>query len=326
MFAYGKYKFNPDTLKFERVKYSLRQRFTKSLPLISFTLFLSLIMLFFSYNYFETPKTKKLSEDNISLLIQLRLLKNDLLQFEEILEDLGYNDDNLYRSYFEQDPLPASLRFAGFGGTEIKESANQFKYSSLVNGISQKLNILAKMMVVQSQSFDQMIEMARNKEKRLAARPAIQPISINQLVRFGSPFGMRIHPILNVERMHGGIDLTCPRGTHVYATADGVVEHSGYSPGGYGIRICLNHGFGYQTLYGHLERVLVQQGDSVKRGDIIGLVGSTGLSTCPHLHYEVMVNGRKVNPINYYANDLSSEEYDLMINLLSKADPSFDIN
>lgn len=326
MFAKGKYKFNTETLKFERVRYSTRQQFAKIIPFISYTIFLTLLFLFFSYNYFESPKTKKLSEDKISLLIQLRLLKNDLLKLEETLEDICYNDDNLYRTYFEFDPLPASLRFAGFGGQELENSRNQFKYSSLVNGIAQKINILSKRMVIQTQSFDHVIEMAKTKEKRLAARPAIQPISMNKLIRIGSPFGMRLHPILNIRRMHEGIDLTCPKGTQVYATADGVVLESGYTPGGFGIRIFIDHGYGYKTLYGHLDKVLVAKGDRVKRGDVIGLVGSTGLSLAPHLHYEVIANGRKVNPLNYYTNDLSPEEYDLMINLLSKADPAFDIN
>jgi len=137
---------------------------------------------------------------------------------------------------------------------------------------------------------------------------------------------MRLHPILNVVRMHEGIDLTCSRGTNVFATADGVVLESGYTPGGFGIRIVIDHGYGYKTIYGHLDKIIARKGDYVKRGDVIGLVGNTGLSLAPHLHYEVIANGRKVNPVNYYANDLSPEEYDLMISLLSKADPGFDIN
>ena len=175
-------------------------------------------------------------------------------------------------------------------------------------------------------SYDEVIEMAKTKEKRLAARPAIQPVSIKDFIRFGSAFGMRMHPILKVRKMHEGIDLTAPRGTKVFATADGIVEQAALTGGGYGNKIMIDHGFGYETLYGHLYKILVEPGQKVKRGDVIGLVGSTGLSVSPHLHYEVIVNGRKVNPINYYSNDLSSEEYDHMIGLLSQADPGFDIN
>ena len=173
---------------------------------------------------------------------------------------------------------------------------------------------------------DRVIDMARHKEERLAARPAIQPISLKDLHHFGSSFGVRFHPILKVIRPHNGIDLTASRGTPIYATADGTVTQAGYSTGGFGNRILLDHGYGYETLYGHCSELLVKRGDRVKRGEVIARVGSTGLSKSPHLHYEVHVNGRPVDPINYYANDLSAGEYDKMIQLLSEADPSFDIN
>jgi murein DD-endopeptidase MepM/ murein hydrolase activator NlpD len=181
-------------------------------------------------------------------------------------------------------------------------------------------------LVVQSTSFDEVIEMAWTKEERLAARPAIQPISLKDLTRFGSSFGMRFHPILKVVRLHEGIDLSARLGTPIFATADGVVLQAGYRAGGFGKKVLLDHGFGYRTLYGHCNEVLVKPGQKVKRGEVIAKVGSTGLSKAPHLHYEVHVNGRPVDPINYYSNDLSSQEYDRMIRLLSMADQSFDIN
>ncbi len=180
--------------------------------------------------------------------------------------------------------------------------------------------------MVQSTSFDEVIEMARTKEGRLAARPAIQPISQKDLTRFGSSFGMRYHPILKVVRPHTGIDLSAPQGTPIYATADGKVLEAGYSAGGFGKKVLVDHGFGYRTLYGHCSEVLVNPGQLVKRGEVIAKVGNTGLSKAPHLHYEVHINGRPVDPVNYYANNLSPEEYDQMIGLLSQADPSFDIN
>ena len=171
-----------------------------------------------------------------------------------------------------------------------------------------------------------MIELAKNKEARMAAMPSIQPVSFNELIRFGSAFGMRLHPILKIWRPHNGIDLTCPRGAKIYATADGVIKQASYTTGGYGKRILIDHGYGYKTLYGHCSKILVEVGQHVKRGEVIGLVGNTGLSTRSHLHYEVRVNNKPVNPIYYYANDLSPEEYDRMITLLAGADPSFDIN
>ncbi len=326
MVSSGKYKFNTETLLFERVRYSFKQQLVKSLPFLIFVLCTALIILFFGFNYIESPKIKSLAEDQSKLLFRVKLMNNELAQMDEMLEDINYNDDHIYRTYFEVDPLPPSLRYAGFGGQAGKSYHAGSKFGDMLDDISRTMNILANRMVVQSQSYDDVIEMAKTKEKRLAARPAIQPVSIKELTRFGSAFGMRLHPILQVVRMHEGIDLTCPRGTKVFATADGIVLASGYTPGGLGIRIGIDHGYGYKTIYGHLEKVLVKKGDRVKRGDVIGLVGSTGLSTCPHLHYEVVVNGRKVNPINYYANDLTPEEYDLMISYLSNADPSFDIN
>ena len=282
--------------------------------------------MFFGFNYVESPKLKRLIKTQTDILFQFRLLKNELVNLEEVVADINYNDDHIYRTYFEVDPLPASLRYAGSGGQERRDMTSGFKFGNVTGEISQMLNDLANKMVVQSQSYDYVIEMAKTKEKRLAARPAIQPVSMNQLTRFGSAFGMRLHPILQVVRMHEGIDLTCPRGTKIFATADGVVVDAGYSQGGHGIRIFIDHGYGYKTIYGHLEKVLVKRGERVKRGDVIGLVGNTGLSMAPHLHYEIIVNGKKVNPINYYANDLTPEEYDMMISFLSNADPSFDIN
>lgn len=324
--ARRKYTFNQEKLMFERKKYSFRQNVIRSLPFFIIIALFTSSILFFGHDFLKSPKVKVLSESRLKLELQLLLMKSELGKLEEVIEDLNYNDDHLYRTYFEVDPLPASQREAGFGGNEKNNIFSGSKYAHILSEIKQSLEILAKKTVVQSQSFDQVIDMAKNKEKRLAARPAIQPVSINELIRFGSAFGIRMHPILMCVRMHEGIDLTCDRGTRVFATADGVVVESGYTPGGLGIRILIDHGYGYKTIYGHLEKVFIKKGENVKRGDVIGLVGSTGLSIAPHLHYEVIANGKKVNPINYYANDLSAEEFDKMISLLSKADPEFDIN
>lgn len=324
--AKRKYKLNPETLLFERIKYSFRQKFLRGASFfISVLLFASFIM-FYKHDFIQSPKLSNLNQDQSRLELQLKILLGEVGRMEKIISDINYNDDHIYRTYFEVDPLPYSLREAGFGGNVGVNFFAPARYSGTLEEINKSLDILAKKSFVQLQSFDEVIEMARTKEKRLAARPAIQPVSIKELTRFGSPFGVRFHPILKAVRMHEGIDLTCPKGTKVFATADGIVLEAGYSPGGFGIRIFLDHGYGYKTTYGHLEKVLVKKGQQVKRGDVIGTVGSTGLSLRPHLHYEVMVNGKNVNPIHYYTNDLSSEEYDKMISLLNNADPGFDIN
>ncbi|MCB8995472.1 MAG: M23 family metallopeptidase [Bacteroidales bacterium] len=324
--ASGKYRFNSSTLLYEKVKYTFRERVLRVLPFFLLTLGFSLAILFYGYDFFESPKISRLSQEQTQTILKLRVMSNELSKFEEVLSDVEYNDDHIYRTYFEVDPLQSSLRNAGFGGSQNPDAFATSKYRTLVNAIDNSLDRLAKKLVVQSKSYDEVVEMAVTKEKRLAARPAIQPISIKELNHFGSSFGFRFHPILHYWRMHEGIDLTCPRGTNIFVTADGVVVEAGYTSGGYGNKIVVNHGYGYETLYGHCDKIFVKRGDRVKRGDIIGAVGSTGLSAAPHLHYEVHVNGKAVNPINYYANDLSAEEYDKMISLYANSDPSFDIN
>ena len=318
--------FNPQKLQFEKLKYSPKQKIFRLLSFLFVTLFFTGSFYYMLDYKIESPNARNLIAEQNNLLFQLKLMNNDIQYMGKILDDLEYNDDHSFRTYFEVNPLSASLREAGFGGVDNFDLYKNSTYAHLLSDIDKNLDKVSKKLVVQSRSYDDLLEMARTKEKRLLARPAIQPISIKHLRRFGSAFGMRMHPILKLWKMHEGIDLTAPRGTPIFATADGVVLQASPTTGGYGNKILIDHGFGYRTLYGHCYKLHVKRGQRVKRGDVIGTVGSTGLSTTPHLHYEVHVNGRKVNPINYYANDLSAEEYDHMIDLLSKADPSFDIN
>lgn len=324
--AMVKYKFNPKNLQYEKLNYTLQDKALRLFLFLFTCLVFSFSFLFFLDSKINSPKINSMLADQNEILFHLKMMNQDIHLMEEKLSDLQNNDDNIYRTYFEVNPLPSSLRDAGFGGNESFDVYANSPYRDLLSEINQNLNKVSKKLVVQSKSYDQVLIMARTKEKRLAARPAIQPISIKQLTRFGSSFGMRFHPIHKVYKMHEGIDLTAPRGTPIFATADGLVIQAEPTTGGYGNKIVLDHGFGYRTLYAHCYKFNVKRGQRVKRGDIIGFVGSTGLSLCPHLHYEVQINGRKVNPINYYANDLSADEYDKMIDLLSKADPEFDIN
>jgi len=321
-----KYKFNPQNLSFEELNLSPREKVMRVFSFFLMTaLFISFFYFLFDYKI-ESPKVGRMISDQENLVLQLKIMNNDIQYMDERMEDMRYNDDHIYRTYFEVSPLSASLREAGFGGANKYDFYKNSKYPILLTEIDRNLDKVSRKLVVQSKSYDDVLFMARTKEKRLNARPAIQPISIKKLVRFGSAFGMRMHPILKLWKMHEGIDLTAPRGTPIFATADGVVLQASPTTGGYGNKILIDHGFGYRTLYGHCCKINVEKGQKVKRGDIIGTVGSTGLSTTPHLHYEVHIHGKKVNPINYYANDLSADEYDRMIELLSQADPSFDIN
>lgn len=321
-----KLSFDAHKMKFETLVYSPKEKLFR---ILSF-LFVTLIFAGFFYYLLDfkigSPDAKRMIVEQENLLFHLKLMDNDIRYMEKKIEDLQYNDDHIYRTYFEVNPISENIRNAGFGGVDRYSDYKSSSFAPLLTEIDRNLVEVSKKLVVQSRSYDELLEMARTKEKRLLARPAIQPISIKLLRRFGSAFGMRVHPILKSYKMHEGIDLTAPRGTPIIATGDGVVIQASSTTGGYGNKIVIDHGFGYRTLYGHCYKLYVERGQKVKRGDVIGTVGSTGLSVSPHLHYEVHVNGRKVNPINYYANDLSAEEYDHMIELLSNADPNFDIN
>ncbi len=321
-----RFQFCPETLAYQRVQSTGWQKLFRFLLFTGLTLLFGIVLLILRDNHLQSPRSDTLALEQLQVTYQLELLNRDMARYESLLQQVANNDDNIYRVYFEVDPWPATFRNAGVGGSNRYDYLRQQKHGDLLIKTSRNIDQIERKLVVQSTSFDQVIDMAATKEERLAARPAIQPISSRDLTRFGSSFGMRYHPILKVIRPHEGIDLTAPRGTNIYATADGKVIQAGYRAGGFGKKILIDHGFGYQTLYGHCDKVLVESGQTVKRGEVIGNVGSTGLSKSPHLHYEVHVNGRPVDPINYYANDLSKEEYERMIIMLSNADPSFDIN
>ena len=241
-----------------------------------------------------------------------------------ILSELQYRDDNIYRTIFEAEPVSRNERLAGIGGSERFKRLNQLDNAELVKNTAMKLELVKRKMVVQSKSYDEVSELVKDKEKLLAHTPAIQPVSNKQLDRISSGFGYRIHPVYKVPKLHEGIDFTAPRGTDVYATADGVVEEANVSARGYGNEIVINHGYGYKTRYAHLTSFKVRRGQQVKRGELIGYVGNTGLSTAPHLHYEVEKDGLKVNPINFFYNDLAPEEYLRVIELANQSNQSYD--
>jgi len=302
------------------------QKLLRFLAFTGLAFSIALLGLILRDNYMHSPRTDRLTVEQQQITYELDYLNREMLHYENVLRNVAFNDDHIYRVYFEVEPWSTTLRDAGVGGTNKYAYLMQHEHAELLLRTYLNIEQIERKLVIQSTSFDEVIQMASNKEERLAARPAIQPVGLKDLTRFGSSFGVRFHPILQVVRHHYGIDLTAPRGTNIYATADGTVLQAGYREGGFGKKILLDHGFGYRTLYGHCDEILVDYGTKVKRGEVIARVGSTGLSKSPHLHYEVHVNGRPVDPINYYANDLSAAEYEKMIVMLSDADPSFDIN
>ena len=237
---------------------------------------------------------------------------------DDILANLQDRDDNIYRVIFEAEPIPNSIRSAGAGGVDkYQDLANKgLKEQDLIIGSFKEIDDIKRKMYIQSKSYDKIAKLVKDKSKLLSHTPAIQPISNKQLTRLTSGFGIRIHPIYKVGQFHPGIDFAAPYGTPIYATADGEVSKSVYEPG-YGNHIMIDHGFGYKTLYGHMSKMTVRKGEKVKRGQLIGYVGSTGLSTAPHVHYEVIYKGEQVNPVYFFFQDLGAEEYEKILQLAS---------
>ncbi|WP_346856537.1 M23 family metallopeptidase [uncultured Draconibacterium sp.] len=325
--AKKKYKFNPDTLSYESVGLTWKSKLWKVVTYFSSSLALALIMVVVFVNFYETPKSKALKRENKQLLTQYELLSKDLNKIEGVLTELQQRDDNIYRVIFEAEPIPSTVRKAGFGGANKYSHLENLNNAELVIATASKLDVISKEAYIQSKSYDEVLELALNKEKMLAALPAIQPITNKDLKRISSGWGYRIHPIYKVRKMHWGQDFTAPVGTPVFATGDGVIEDiqgSKRSRVGLGLNIKMDHGFGYETVYGHLSGFNVKRGQKVKRGEIIGYVGSSGGSTAPHLHYEVHKNGKKVNPAYYLFKDLTPQEYDKMIAISSNIGQSLD--
>lgn len=325
--AKKKYKFNPNTLNYERVGISFKEKSTKILAYFSSSLALALFIVVIILNAYDTPKSKALKRENQRLLTQYELMDKDLSKIESVLDELQQRDDNIYRVIFESEPIPSSVRKAGFGGTNKYSHLESLDNSELIIETSRKLDKISKEAYIQSKSYDDVLNMALNKEKMLAAFPAVMPIANKNLKRTASGWGYRTHPIYKVRKMHWGMDFTAPVGTPVYATGDGKITEltgSKRSRTGLGLNIKIDHGYGYETVYGHLNAFNVKRGNKVKRGDIIAFVGNTGGSTAPHLHYEVHKNGKKVNPVYYYYKDLTPQEYDKMIAISTNIGQSLD--
>jgi murein DD-endopeptidase MepM/ murein hydrolase activator NlpD len=319
-----KFKFNPESLKYDRIEFNTSDRLLRVLAYLGGSLILAFLYILIFSQFFGTPTERKLKRENHQLVSQFEVMTKKLEQIQAVVTDLEERDDNLYRTIFEAEPISNSIRIQGVGGVDRYANLEGFDYSNLVINTAKELDALTKRIYIQSKSYDDLIKMAKNKDVMLASIPAIMPISNKDLKRTASGWGWRIHPIYKTRKFHYGMDFTAPTGTEIYSTGDGKVIQVKKSRRGYGNKIVIDHGFGYRTLYGHLSRFNVKRGQKVKRGDVIGYVGSTGLSTAPHLHYEVQQNGKKVNPLNYYNNDLTAEEYERMIELSANSGQSFD--
>jgi len=319
-----KYKFNHETLSFDRIRLGLRQTFLRLFGYFVASLLLAGIYGFIFMFVFDSPQEKALKREIAQLTLQYELMNREMENVEKVLVHLQETDDNLYRTIFETEPLPSSYRNGGIGGVNRYQELEGFSNSELVIETARRLDRIRKKVYVQSESFDELIAYAKEKEEMLSSIPAIQPISNKDLKRTASGFGYRIHPIYKISKFHSGMDFTAPTGTDVFATGNGVIKEVKSARRELGNHIIIDHGFGFQTVYGHLDGFNVRVGQKVKRGDVIGFVGSTGLSTAPHLHYEVLVNGSHTDPAMYYFNDLTPEEYERMLEISGKSGQTFD--
>lgn len=314
-----KYYYDTETCKYERVKTKKTDIILNMLGFLALTTVMACIILFFYVSYFESPKELMLKNEVNELKYYYSQLSGDVETMHKTLEGVEYRDDNIYRVVLGAEPIDKSVRNAGVGGTDrYADIRNKsLMHEDLVIEVFEKADKLKRKLYIESKSQDDVVGMAEKKEKLYAAIPAIQPISNKQLVALASGFGFRVHPIYKVKKMHTGIDFAAPIGTPIYATADGKIEEVSVKFSGYGKMVVIDHGFGYKTRYAHMHDFAVRTGQNIKRGELIGYVGDTGISTAPHLHYEVMMNGVLINPVHYFFNDLTPAEYERIVELSS---------
>lgn len=316
-----KYHFNTKSLAIEKIHVTFWDRFKVFLRIVLAGMVFSVIVLSIGYTFFDSPKEKMLRREIEQYKTQYQIINDRLDILTSVLRDIEERDDHIYRVIFEAEPIPRTVREAAFGGADRYSHLEGFENSELISSTMQRIDRISRQLYVQSRSYDEVFEMAKNKADMLASIPAIVPIA-KGVERLVSGFGYRIHPIYKSLRMHTGVDFIAPTGTPIYATGNGKVIRASRDNTGYGLMVEVDHGYGYVTIYAHLSKVNVRPGQAVLRGEVLGLVGNTGLSTAPHLHYEVIRNGRKVNPVNYFFNDLSPEEFEQIIELASRVNQS----
>ena len=309
-----KYRFNPETLAMERIEHGLRYWLKKSGGYLLGGICLGAVFFFVFFMLFPSPREKQLIQQNQALEAQLQLLDKRVDQMQVVMSDLSQRDDNLYRVLLGAEPIPQSVRLGATQRIEYYEQLAEMNNSQLAADLTMKVDVLEKELYVQAKSYEEVLDLAETQELKMENIPAIQPVLNKDLKRIASGFGVRIDPVYHTHRMHTGLDFSAPIGTEVYATGNAKVVFVGWRQG-YGNTLELDHGYGYTTLYAHLYKALVRVGQKVKRGDIIALVGNTGKSVGPHLHYEVRIHNKPVDPKNYFFNDLSPEQYDEMVQL-----------
>ncbi len=314
-----KYYYDTETCKYERIKTKKTDIVLNALGIFSLTIALAVGLLIMYSNYFESPKELMLRNEVNELTYYYSKLNQEVETLDKTLKGVEHRDDNIYRVVLGAEPIDKSVRDAGVGGVDryADIKSKNILHEDIIVELHEKADKLRRKLYIESRSQDEVVTLAEKKEKLFAAIPAIQPIANKQLIALASGFGMRVHPIYKVKKMHSGIDFAAPIGTPIYATADGKIEEVSVRFSGYGKMVVIDHGFGYKTRYAHMHDFAVRQGQNIKRGELIGYVGDTGLSTAPHLHYEVLMNGVLINPVHYFFNDLSPAEYEKIVELAS---------
>ena len=319
-----KYYYNTNTLRYEKLEVPLRVKLLRVFGFVAAALVTAGLISYVAFQFIGSPKEKILQQQNENLRDRYKQLDNQVQSITQQMRELEKRDNDVYRAIFEANPIPDSARAKELENKLEVATVQGIKDNQLVSSILTTLNNLASRISAQKKSYDEVDELVKNKAALLSHTPAIQPVSNKDLNRVASGYGYRIDPVYKTTKFHAGLDFSAPQGTPIYATADGTVSMSGNSGNGYGNHVIINHGYGYETLYGHMVRVKSRNGQAVKRGEVIGWVGSTGKSTGPHCHYEVHKNGEKINPIYFFFNDLSPEQFDLLLKKAAASNQSFD--
>ena len=318
-----KYYYDKESLSYKKIKITKTEILKSAALYLTTVIGINFIICLVILSFFSTPKEILLEKEITQLNLEYTKIENKINSAEKIIDDLYKKDENIYRIILNAKSINKDIRQAGFGGVNKYEDFEKFKSTDLIIEISKKTEQIVKKLGVQSKSFDEIIKLAKDHKNKLKCIPAIQPVSDKDLSRISSGFGYRIDPHYGIRKLHTGTDFAAPRGTPIYATGNGtVIKAEKRSRTGYGKYIIIDHGYNYKTQYAHLNKLAVNFGEKVKRGQLIGYVGSTGKSTSPHLHYEVRVNDEKVNPIDYFYNDLTIEEYEEMRKINSKENQS----
>ena len=319
-----KYYYNTNTLRYEKLETPLRVTLLRIIGFLSASIVTAMILVSLAYRYFPSANEKRLMQTNESLKDNYFVLNEQVKKMQQQIVGLEKRDNEVYRAIFEANPIPDSARAKSMAQQQEFQLVQGMDQENLATSVANSLTSLAARIYAQTKSYDEINNFIKNKEQLLACTPAIQPVSNKDLKRIASGFGYRVDPVYKTTKFHAGLDFAAPIGTPIYATANGTVETAGNTGNGYGNHVVIHNGYGYATLFGHMFKIKVHPGQKVKRGEVIGWVGNTGKSTGPHCHYEVHRNGEPVDPVFYFYNDITPEQYDRLLKLASSSNQSFD--